>query len=112
MLRQPLRAKQCITRHGTLWTRCLVEEGYPGVDGFGYVEVEVQEWIGPEPRPVHTQKVGGRHAMKVNGRTEWASGSFVRVLVPTVSFGDLLCWAFFCNHDADCLLYTSPSPRD
>ena len=99
-LRHPVRAKDCQTRHGTLWTRCLAEEGEPGVDGFGYVEVEVEQWIGPVLAPVHTQKGGGRYAMKVNGRTVWVSGSFVRIVLQSRSFGELLVWAFFCNHDA------------
>lgn len=100
-LRSPIRAKNCRSRNGRVYARVQVGEGEAGVDGWDYAEIEVREWIGADLRPVHMQKVGGRHAMKVNGRTCWVSGSMVRCVVGTESFGDLLAWVFFCNHDAD-----------
>ncbi len=98
-LRHPIMAKQCRRQGGRIWARVPAGYGTAGSDGFDYEEIEVGEWIGPALRPVHTQKVGGRYAAKIGGRTVWLSGSFVRVVYPSVSFGDLLVWAFFCNHD-------------
>jgi len=94
-LRHPIMAKDC-RRDGpsTVWARVAY-----GPRAWDYEDMAVGEWIGPALRPVHIQKVGGRHAMKVNGRTQWVSGSFVRIIYPSESFGDLLVWAFVCNSD-------------
>ena len=110
-LRRPIMAKQCRRQGGRIWARVPAGYGTAGSDGFDYEEIEVGEWIGPALRPVHTQKVGGRYAAKIGGRTVWLSGSFVRVVYPSASFGDLLVWAFFCNHDpADRRRYADYDP--
>lgn len=110
-LRHPIKAKQCRRQGGRIWARVPAGYGTAGGDGFDYEEIEVGEWIGPALRPVHTQKVGGRYAAKIGGRTVWLSGSFVRVVYPSASFGDLLVWAFFCNHDpADRRRYADYDP--
>lgn len=95
---RPVRlAASDVNKHGPSTATAQVPS--PGGQSWDYETVPVVQWIGPEIRSVHLQKVGGRHAIKENGRTVWYSGSFARCMFPTVSFGDILVWCFICNRD-------------
>jgi len=58
----------------------------------------------PKVCMIHKQKIGGRHALKINGRTQQISGSFVKVLYPmnpdVDSYNDWVSvWVFVMSGD-------------
>tara|TARA_R110002049_G_scaffold196868_2_gene365961 strand:+ start:60 stop:1238 length:1179 start_codon:yes stop_codon:yes gene_type:complete len=57
----------------------------------------------PKVCSVHTQKIGGRHSVKIDGYTSWYSGSFVKVLYPVNShLGNsdwVSVWVFIMNNN-------------
>tara|TARA_Y100001963_G_scaffold158236_1_gene257164 strand:- start:1046 stop:2422 length:1377 start_codon:yes stop_codon:yes gene_type:complete len=91
---QRIRVKDT-TRHGPRRVTAQIES--EGGRAWEWEQVEVTEWIGPRISPIHLQKRGGRYAQKIDGRTVWLSGSFVRGEYPIETGGTVLVWFFVCN---------------